>query len=105
MLSLGDERIAEPGPSLVYHLFRFVPDAPVTASRAAVMFSALMVRARGAPGPTRCLRPLRRAAFVALLELQAPAGPHEGRSVLEHVLLAMAPPYALPTEAPCDAPH
>ena len=43
MLSLGDERIAEPGASLVYHLFRFAPDAPVTASRAAVMFRDLTV--------------------------------------------------------------
>ncbi|MDD9982377.1 MAG: type IV secretory system conjugative DNA transfer family protein, partial [Gammaproteobacteria bacterium] len=41
MLSLGDERIAEPGASLVYHLFRIPPDAPVTASRAAVMFRDL----------------------------------------------------------------
>ena len=65
-----------------------------------------MVRARGAPGPARCLPPLRQAAFVAhLLELQAPAGPHEGRPVLEHVLLAMTPPEALTTEGPRDACH
>ena len=41
MLSLGDERVAEPGASLLFHLFRFAPDTPVTASRAAVMFSDL----------------------------------------------------------------
>ena len=41
MLSLGDERVAEPGASLLYHLFRSFPDGPVTASRAAVIFTDL----------------------------------------------------------------
>ena len=41
MLSLGDERIAEPGASLLYHLFRLPSNAPVTASAAALMFADL----------------------------------------------------------------
>ena len=41
MLSLGDERIAERGASLVYHLFRIPSDIPVTASAAARMFADL----------------------------------------------------------------
>ena len=41
ILSLGDERIAEPGASLLYHLFRLPSNAPVTASAAALMFADL----------------------------------------------------------------
>ena len=41
LLSLGDERIAEPGAALVYHCFRVCSDAPVTATAAAVLFSDL----------------------------------------------------------------
>ena len=41
LLSLGDERIAEPGAALVYHFFRVCSDAPVTATAAAVLFSDL----------------------------------------------------------------
>ena len=41
LLSLGDERIAEPGAGLVYHFFRVCSDAPVTATAAAVLFSDL----------------------------------------------------------------
>ena len=41
MLSLGDERIAEPGASLLYHLFRMPSNAPVTASAAALMVADL----------------------------------------------------------------
>ena len=41
MLSLGDERIAEPGASLFYHLFRMPSNDPVTASAAALMFADL----------------------------------------------------------------
>ena len=41
MASLGDERIAEPGASLLYHLFRLPSNAPVTASAAALIFADL----------------------------------------------------------------
>ena len=41
MLSLGDERIAEPGASLLYHRFRMTAETPVTASGAALMFADL----------------------------------------------------------------
>ena len=41
MLSLGDERIAEPGASLLYHLFRMPSNDPVTASAAALIFADL----------------------------------------------------------------
>lgn len=64
------------------------------------------IRARGAPEPAGCLPPLRQAALVArLLELEAPAGPHRGRPVFEHVLLSVAPPEAAATEDCCDACH
>ena len=41
LLSLGDERIAEPNARLIYHLFRCAPDGPVTASRAAGIWKDL----------------------------------------------------------------
>ena len=41
ILSLGDERIAEPGASLLYHLFRMPSSDPVTASAAALIFADL----------------------------------------------------------------
>ena len=41
MLSLGDERIAESGASLLYHLFRMPSNDPVTAAAAALMFADL----------------------------------------------------------------
>ena len=41
MLSLGDERVAEPHALLTYHCFRFVGDGDVTASRAARLSRSL----------------------------------------------------------------
>lgn len=41
MLSLADERIVDPGASLLYHGFRSSPGAPVTASCAARMYRDL----------------------------------------------------------------
>ena len=65
-----------------------------------------LLRERGARGPVASLSPLRQSALVArLLELTAPAGPHEGRPVLEHVLFSLTPPDAGATREPGDAAH
>ena len=41
MLSLGDERIAEPGARLFFHHFRAFPPGSLTASASAVLFAQL----------------------------------------------------------------
>ena len=81
--------------------------AAVPSDAFGVPFEALL-GAYDVCGPVGSLPALRQAALLGrLLELQAPAGPHRGRPLLEHVLFSVAPPDALAPEAEgsSDAQH